>query len=157
MYTDKQSAELPAEEFLQVSDSSDFGWPYCYYDGIHHKRVLAPEYGGNGTAVGRCSATKDPIMTFPAHFAPNDVLFYTGNMFPEKYKNGAFIVFVPFIGSVPSGSWEIFADGFSGLAVVNSPDDAKHRPCGLAQGPDGSLYIADDTAGRIYRIIYNNK
>jgi glucose/arabinose dehydrogenase len=175
LYTDKQSAELPAEEFLQVSDNSNFGWPYCYYDGIHHKRVLAPEYGGNGSKVDRCSATKDPIMTFPAHFAPNDVLFYTGNMFPEKYKNGAFIafhgswnraplpqkgyciVFVPFKGSTPTGSWEIFADGFSGVPEVNSPGDAKHRPCGLAQGPDGSLYIADDTAGRIYRIIYNGK
>jgi len=175
LYTDEQSAELPAEEFLQVSDNSNFGWPYCYYDGIHNHRVLAPEYGGDGIKVDRCSATKDPIMTFPAHFAPNDVLFYTGTMFPEKYKNGAFIafhgswnraplpqkgyciVFVPFKGSAPSGPLEIFAEGFSGVHVVNSPGDAKHRPCGLAQGPDGSLYIADDTAGRIYRIIYNGK
>jgi glucose/arabinose dehydrogenase len=175
LYTDAQSAELPAEEFLQVSDSSNFGWPYCYYDGIKHKRVLAPEYGGDGNKTGRCTATKDPIMAFPGHLAPNDLLFYTGNMFPDKYKNGAFIafhgswnraplpqegyyvVFVPFKGSMPTGTWEVFANGFAGVDIVNSPGDAKHRPCGLAQGPDGSLYIADDTAGRIYRIIYNGK
>lgn len=175
LYTVQQGADLPAEEFFQVSDGDNFGWPYCYYDGTQKKRVLAPEYGGNGSKTGRCTATKDPIMTFPAHFAPNDLLFYTGTMFPEKYRNGAFIafhgswnraplpqegfcvVFVPFKGSVPSGDWEIFAKGFSGLKVVNNPGDAKHRPCGLAQGPDGSLFVADDTAGRIYRIAYSGK
>ena len=175
LYTDKQSAALPAEEFLLVSDKSNFGWPYCYYDGFQHKKVLAPEYGGDGLKVGRCSATSDPIMIFPAHLAPNDLLFYTGNMFPAKYKNGAFIafhgswnraplpqagffvVFVPFKGSYPSEKWEVFAEGFAGMKVVQSPGDAKHRPCGLAQGPDGSLYVSDDTAGRIYRIVYTKK
>ncbi len=175
LYTEEQSANLPAEEFLLVEDGSDFGWPYCYYDGLQNKKVLAPEYGGDGTKIERCSAKDDPLMAFPAHTAPNDLLFYTGNMFPEKYKNGAFIafhgswnrapepqegyyvVFVPFKGLLPSGSYEIFTSGFSGVDVVKSPRDAKHRPCGLAQGPDGSLYIADDVSGRIYRIIYNGK
>ena len=173
LYSDKQGAELPAEEFLLVEKGSDFGWPYCYYDGIKNKKVLAPEYGGDGIKTGRCAANSDPVMAFPAHTAPNDLLFYTGTMFPEKYRNGAFIAFhgswnraplpqkgfyvafVPFDGSLPSGKWEIFADGFAGVDVINSPADAKHRPCGLAQGPDGSLYVTDDTNGRIYRIIYN--
>jgi glucose/arabinose dehydrogenase len=175
LYTDQQNADLPAEEFLLVEDGSDFGWPYCYYDGAQSKKVLAPEYGGDGLKTGRCAAADDPIMAFPAHTAPNDVLFYTGSMFPEKYKNGAFIafhgswnrapqpqdgyyvVFVPFNGALPSGAWEIFASGFAGVDSVKSPREAKHRPCGLAQGPDGSLYIADDVAGRIYRIIYNQQ
>ena len=173
LYTDQQNADLPAEEFLLVEDGSDFGWPYCYYDGAQSKKVLAPEYGGDGLKIDRCAAADDPIMAFPAHTAPNDVLFYTGTMFPEKYKNGAFIafhgswnraprpqdgyyvVFVPFKGTLPSGAWEIFASGFAGVDSVKSPREAQHRPCGLAQGPDGSLYIADDVAGRIYRIIYN--
>lgn len=172
LYTDEQSAQLPAEEFLLVEDGSNFGWPYCYYDGAQSKKVLAPEYGGDGLKVGRCSANTDPIMAFPAHTAPNDILFYTGKMFPEKYKNGAFIafhgswnraplpqegfyvVFVPFKGSIPSGKWEVFATGFAEVDVVNSPNDAKHRPCGLAQAPDGSLLVSDDVKGRIYRILY---
>lgn len=175
LYSDQQGADLPAEEFLLVEDGSDFGWPYCYYDGVQNKKVLAPEYGGDGQKIDRCSAAGDPIMAFPAHTAPNDVLFYTGNMFPEKYKNGTFIafhgswnraplpqegyyvVFVPFKGTLPSGKWEVFASGFTGVDVVKSPRDAKHRPCGLAQGPDGSLYVADDVAGRIYRIVYDAK
>ncbi|BBE15964.1 L-sorbosone dehydrogenase [Aquipluma nitroreducens] len=175
LYNDQQSAELPAEEFLLVEDGSNFGWPYCYYDGAQNKKVLAPEYGGDGQKAGRCAEADDPIMAFPAHMAPNDVLFYTGNMFPEKYKNGAFIafhgswnraplpqegyyvVFVPFKGTLPSGKWEVFASGFAGVEVVKSPGDAQHRPCGLAQGPDGSLYVSDDSKGRIYRIFYNGK
>jgi len=172
MYTDEQSAQLPAEEFLSVKDKSDFGWPYCYYDPMLKLKVLAPEYGGDGKKPGRCSNAENPIMAFPAHTAPNDLLFYTGSMFPEKYKNGAFIAFhgswnraplpqegyyvafVPFKGGVPSGDWEIFANGFAGVGVVNSPGDAKHRPCGLAQAPDGSLFVSDDSNGRIYRIAY---
>jgi glucose/arabinose dehydrogenase len=174
-YNDEQSAILPAEEFLLVEDGSNFGWPYCYFDPAQNKKVLAPEYGGDGQKIDRCSAADDPIMAFPAHMAPNDILFYTGNMFPEKYKNGAFIafhgswnrapkpqegyfvVFVPFKGKIPEGEWEVFASGFSGVDVVKSPRDAKHRPCGLAQGPDGSLYVSDDVQGRIYRIVYNGK
>ena len=97
------------------------------------------------------------------------------NRFPEKYKNGAFVAFhgswnrspepqkgylvafVPFKDGKPSGDWEIFADNFAGGAEFVSPSKAKHRPCGLAQGPDGSLYISDDSGGIIYRIIYTGK
>lgn len=171
-YTEQQSANLPAEEFLLVENGSNFGWPYCYYDDAQNKKVLAPEYGGDGVKIGRCSEADDPIMAFPAHTAPNDLLFYTGNMFPEKYKNGAFIafhgswnrapepqegfyvVFVPFKDKLPSGKWEVFASGFAGADVIKSPGDAKHRPCGLAQGPDGSLFVTDDAHGRVYRITY---
>ena len=173
LYTDQQNADLPAEEFLLVEEKSNFGWPYCYYDLAQNKKILGPEYGGDGRKIERCSAADDPILAFPAHTAPNDLLFYTGDMFPEKYKHGAFIAFhgswnraplpqegyyvafIPFKGLLPSGPWEIFASGFAGSEVVNSPGDAKHRPCGLAQGPNGSLYVTDDVKGRIYRIIYN--
>jgi len=175
LYNDEQSAQLPAEEFLSIKDGSDFGWPYCYYDPMQKMKVLAPEYGGDGKKAGRCSNAENPIMAFPAHTAPNDLLFYTGEMFPAKYRNGAFIAFhgswnraplpqegyyvafIPFKGGVPSGDWEIFANGFAGIGVIKSPGDAKHRPCGLAQAPDGSLFVSDDSNGRIYRIAYNGQ
>ena len=174
MYTNEQSAELPAEEFFLATEGADFGWPYCYYDQLQDKKVLAPEYGGDGEIQERCENKTDPIMAFPGHLAPNDLLFYTGNMFPEKYKNGAFIafhgswnrapepqkgyfvVFVPFQGEYPSGDWEVFADGFAGKDVINSTRDAEYRPCGLAQGPDGSLYVVDSNKGKIWRIMYSS-
>lgn len=173
IYDDKENAELPAEEFFLVTEGSDFGWPYCFYDHLQQKKILAPEYGGDGEAMERCENKTDPIMAFPGHIAPNDLLFYTGDMFPEKYKNGAFIAFhgswnrapepqlgyfvafVPFDGANPSGDWEVFAEGFAGLSPVTSTRDAQHRPCGLAQGPDGSLYVVDSIKGKIWRIFYS--
>ena len=171
-YDEAQNAELPAEEFFQISDGDDFGWPYCYYDHLQGKKLLAPEYGGDGHTEGRCGETKDPFLAFPAHLAPNDLIFYTGDQFPAHYRNGAFvafrgswnraplpqkgyfIAFVPFQDGQPSGDWTVFADGFSGLEEVAAPGDAAHRPCGLAQGPDGSLYVTETTKGTIWRISY---
>ncbi len=62
------------------------------------------------------------------------------------------MVFVPFLEGEPAGDWEVFADGFAGDDV--SPRGAAHRPSGLAQGPDGSLYVTDDRSGRIWKIVY---
>lgn len=172
MYTEAQNAALPAEEFFRVEEGDDFGWPYCYYDSMQQKKVLAPEYGGDGKKTGRCANAKDPILAFPAHIAPNDLLFYNGSAFPEKYRNGAFIAFhgswnrsplpqkgffvafVPFTDGKISGNWEIFAEGFAGQDPVPSPGDAKYRPMGLAVGPDGALYVSDSVKGKIWKIVY---
>ncbi|MDQ6812574.1 MAG: PQQ-dependent sugar dehydrogenase [Bacteroidota bacterium] len=171
-YEARHADELPAEEMFEVKKGMNFGWPYCYYDPFLNKKMLAPEYGGDGKTVGRCAEMQNPVVAFPAHMAPNGLLFYTGNMFPAKYKNGAFVAFhgswnrnitgqegymvafVPFKNGKPSGKWEVFANGFSGVAKVVSTRDAQHRPCGLAQAPDGSLYITDDNKGFLYRITY---
>jgi glucose/arabinose dehydrogenase len=175
LYTAEEGAELPAEEFLQVEDGDFFGWPYCYYDQMKKMKILAPEYGGDSKKPGRCADAKDPIMAFPGHLAPNDLLFYTGKMFPDRYQNGAFIAFhgswnrapevqkgyfvafVPFSNGLPSGEMETFADGFAGKDPVVSPADAIYRPMGLAQGPDGSIYVSDSEKGRIWRIIYTGR
>jgi glucose/arabinose dehydrogenase len=172
LFTDSMSAELPAEEFLRVNQGDDFGWPYCYFDHIQNKKVLAPEYGGNGQITGRCDNAEKPIFAFPGHWAPNSLLFYTGDQFPSKYRNGAFIAFhgswnraplrqggyfvafVPMSNGMPSGDWEIFAKGFPGMDVLTAPEQAVYRPMGLAQGPDGSIYITDSKQGKIWRIIY---
>jgi glucose/arabinose dehydrogenase len=173
MYNEQQGAELPAEEFFVVEDGDDFGWPYCYYDQFRKQKTLAPEYGGDSKATGRCDKAKAPIMAFPGHLAPNALLFYSGKMFPEKYKEGAFIAFhgswnrspleqkgyfvafVPFKNGVPSGDWETFADGFAGTKVIKSPNDAAYRPMGLAEGPDGSIYVSDSEQGKVWKITYN--
>ncbi len=93
-------------------------------------------------------------------------------MFPEKYKNGAFIAFhgqspklkkgyfvafVPFKYGKPSGEWEIFADNFAGVDLQHPASSIEYRPTGLAQGPDGSLYVSDDLKGAIFRITYSNE
>jgi glucose/arabinose dehydrogenase len=171
LYTQKQNAELPAECMYELKPGANAGWPYIYYDEFQNKKMLAPEYGGDGKKTGGEDAI-DPVIAFPGHLAPNGLLFYTGKQFPEKYRNGAFIAFhgswnrapepqegfyvafVPFKDGKPSGNWEIFANGFSGGQKETASGRAKHRPCGLAQGPDGSLYVTDDTKGTIWKISY---
>lgn len=169
LFTNEKSAETPSEELFHVTRGSDFGWPYCYHDPQLNKKVLAPEYGGDGKTVGRCADKKGNVGAFPAHWAPNSLLFYTGRMLPAKYKEGAFIVFHGSWNRAPLpnqgfkvvfqpmrkgravGDFEVIVDGFR----VNGERTALNgRPMALAQAPDGSLYLSDDERGRIWRITY---
>jgi glucose/arabinose dehydrogenase/mono/diheme cytochrome c family protein len=171
LYKPEQEATLPAEEVLLLKQGGDYGWPECYYDGVQQKLVLAPEYGGDGgKKVGLCASKIAPVAAFPAHWAPNGMVYYDQKQFPAHYRHGVFIafhgswnrapypqggynvVFQSLAGGHASGGCEIFADGFAG--AVKSPEKAVHRPSGLAVGPDGSLYVSDDNTGRIYRITY---
>ena len=172
IYTENQNVELPSEIFFDLKEGDNMGWPYYYYDHTKNKIFLNPEYGGDGVKSGGSDKVKAPLLGFPGHWAPNDLLFYKGDLFPEKYKHGAFIafhgswnrlgqdqkgfkvVFVPMKDGKPSGPYEVFADGFLGPAPVTNSANAFFRPCGLAEGPDGSLYISDSQHGRIWRIIY---
>lgn len=169
-----QSALLPSEEFVKVTEGSDFGWPYCYYDQLVEKKVLAPEYGGDGIEIGRCGQYDLPIIGFSGHWAPNGIYFYQGDQFPERYKHGAFIAFhgstnrapypqsgyfiafVPFENGEMSTEWEVFADGFAQVDPIVSVRDAIYRPMGIAMGPDGSLYVSETNEGKIWRIMFTD-
>lgn len=171
-YDKWKSALQPSEEFLRIKEGADAGWPYYYYDFSQKRKLLNPEYGGDGKIEADGAKYEQPLIGFPGHFAPNDILFYTGDQFPGHYKNGAFIAFhgstirgpysqggyfvafVPFKDGQPTGDWEVFADGFAGMDTIVNTSDAHHRPMGLAQGPDGSIYISDSKKGTIWRIMY---
>jgi glucose/arabinose dehydrogenase len=171
-YSAEESAELPSEEMHVLIEGGNYGWPYTYYDHVQGKRLVAPEYGGDGSAVAEAGLYRDPVATFPGHWAPNDLLFYTGTQFPAHFRGGAFIVFhgswnraplpqagydivfVPFDGAQPSRDWEVFADGFKGADVLENPADATHRPTAIAQGVAGELYVSSTVSGRVWRIGY---
>jgi glucose/arabinose dehydrogenase len=170
-FTAEQNAEWPAEYVLKVSEGSNFGWPYCFFNLSEGKLVTNPEYGGDGHKSDRCGAFTPPTVALPAHWAPNDLMFYTGSQFPARYKGGVFvafhgswnraplpmagynITFVPFSGGKP-GKYEVFADGFTGKAPIMTPNEAAARPGGLAQASDGSIYITEDTKGKVWRVMY---
>lgn len=170
-FTEQDQADLPSEEFVRIDRGDDLGWPFCFHDWKQGKKVQAPEYGGDGQRQASCGAREQPILAFPGHWAPNALLFYTGAHFPSRYRGGAFIafhgshdraplpqegynvVFVPFTEGEPLGDFEVFADGFTGGGSP-LPQNAAHRPTGLAQGPDGALFISDDAGGRIWRVVF---
>jgi glucose/arabinose dehydrogenase len=171
-YTAEQSAELPSEEMHALVGGANYGWPYTYYDHIQGKRLVAPEYGGDSTAVPEQGLYVEPLATFPGHWAPNDLMFYTGAQLPAHYRGGAFIVFHgswnraplpqdgykivyrPFVDGRPGPDWEVFADGFKGADVLANPADAVHRPMSIAQGAEGELYVSSTVSGRVWRIDY---
>ena len=138
--------------------------------------MLSPEFGGDGKKRSELGKYKDPLVAFPAHWAPMQMITYTGAQFPSRYRNGMFVAFhgswnraplpqagynvsfVPFADKgMPIGTYEVFADNFKGQPVIMSPSDARFRPCGVAQGPDGSLYVSDSEKGRVWRIIYTGE
>ena len=104
-----------------------------------------------------------PLVAFPAHWAPNAALFYTGSQFPARYRGGLFVAFhgswnraplpqagyrvtfVPFADGKPAGQPETFA--------IKAGDPQGIRPSGLAVGPDGSLYLAADREQTVWRIM----
>lgn len=175
-YTEADNAEAPAEEMHLIEDQANLGWPSTYYDPVKKARLVAPEFGGDGKTLAEPGRFPDPLVAFPAHWAPMQMAFNTTQQFPNHYHHGAFVAFhgswnrgplpqrgycvafVPFgPDGLPLGHYEIFADGFAGVPDIKRPGDAQHRPCGLAFGPDGTLYISDSVKGRIYRITYTGE
>jgi glucose/arabinose dehydrogenase len=161
-FSDSVSAEDPAEEFGAVVRGADYGWPYCYYSNTRRTKVLAPEYGGDGQRTDRCTGRTMPAIAFPGHYAPLALAFYPGRAFGAHYAGGAFlafhgswnraplpqagyrVVFIPFADGKPTGTCETFATSAQGPTGL--------RASGLAVAPDGTLFIADDRSGQIWRV-----
>jgi glucose/arabinose dehydrogenase/mono/diheme cytochrome c family protein len=176
-YDALDNAERVAEELHRVDEGANFGWPFTYYDPVKKARMLSPEYGGDNRLRAESGRYPDPLVAFPAHWAALQMVFYTGTHFPPKYRCGAFIAFhgswnraplpqggynvcfVPFDAQGnPTGGYEVFADGFSGQDhPFTDVNDARFRPCGVALGPDGTLYLGDTEKGRLWRIIYTGQ
>jgi glucose/arabinose dehydrogenase len=112
-YAAAQSAELPAEELVQLIAGADYGWPECSYDQQQNKLVLAPEYGGDGgKTVGVCAQRQAPVAAFPGQ-GPNDLAIDHGTSFPAAYRGGAFIAF--------HGSWNRAPDPKAAITSSSSP------------------------------------
>lgn len=153
--------DLVPDYFTKVEHGGFYGWPYAYigpHEDPRHKGV-APE---------KVEQTLYPSVILGGHMGPLDIIFYTGDQFPEKYRGGAFIAFhgswnrwkrngykiafVPFKDGKPTAGPEDFLTGWM---LGEDKREVWGRPVGLLQLPDGSILVSDDGAGKIWRISYN--
>src|SRR5215472_14968283 len=153
---------LPSDYLTHVQQGGFYGWPYAYI-GKH------PQPGFANLAPDKVSATITPDLLFEAHSSVLDLVFYEGDQFPPEYKGSAFValkgswnrsqptgykvVDVPFKDGKPEGTYVNFATGF--WVSGERRAEVWGRPVALAVAKDGSLLIADDTGGTIWRISYN--
>jgi glucose/arabinose dehydrogenase len=153
---DWMSEDVPEDELNRVTKVGEhFGAPYCYQGNI-----LDSEFGWGRS----CSEFTPPIMLTGPHSAGLGLRFYTGNMFPAKYKNVIFLarrgswnktkkfggdviaIFLNKDGTVKSS--EPFITGFiENNSYIGRPTDVEIMK-------DGSLLVSDDYNGAIYRITY---
>jgi glucose/arabinose dehydrogenase len=150
--------DLPACELNHATtDGQHFGYPYC-----HQGDYADPEFGKKRN----CSEFVAPAQKLGAHVAPLGVEFYTGNNFPQKYKNQIFIaehgswnrskksgyriVLVTLDDQQKAVDYQPFAQGW----LDQSKDDVWGRPVDMEFLPDGSMLVSDDYADAIYRIFY---
>ena len=134
-----------------------FGYPYC-----HEGAIKDPEFGDKAP----CSKFVPPVQKLGPHVAPLGMKFYSGDMFPESYRNQVFIArhgswnrtkkigydvsLVKLQGSKSQGM-EVFATGW----LDDTSQKAWGRPVDVAILPDGSMLVSDDSANVIYRISYS--
>ena len=152
---------LPSDYLIRVQQGGFYGWPYAYI-GKH------PQPGFANLAPDKVEATITPDLLFTAHSSLLDLVFYEGDQFPAEYKGSLFValkgswnrsiptgykvVRVPFKDGRPEGWYENFATGF--WASGEQRAEVWGRPAALAVAKDGSLLVADDTGGTIWRISY---
>ena len=153
---------LPPEEVNDLGkNGGNFGWPYCYGNQIPDKSQ-SKNYD--------CSKTIAPKIEMQAHSAPLNLIFYNSEMFPPEYRNSVFVTFHgSWNRSVPTGYKVIRVKLNDQGEPIGSPEDFitgwlregetrkgvwMGRPVGLAIGPDGAMYVSDDSAGVVYRVTY---
>lgn len=166
-FSAERNAENPAEEFVRIARGDDFGWPYCYFDVDARAKVLTPEYGGDGRRVGRCATARAPLVAFPGHWAPLALAFGPARALGAGYASGVFLAFHGSWNRAPLPQagyrvvWQPLRDGRPAgdyrTAVTGSGGPTSIRPSGLAVGPDGSLYLAADANGTVWRILADSE
>ena len=153
---DELGNNLVPDYMTSVEDGAFYGWPYSYYGQHVDTRVEPPRPDLVAKAIA-------PDYALGAHTAPLGLAFYSGDLFPERYKGGAFIgqhgswnrvpksgykvIFVPFANGTPAGKPEDILSGF-----VNADGDAQGRPVGVVVDSKGALLVADDVGNSIWRI-----
>ena len=157
--------EVQIEELNRIEQGKKYGWPYVYGMSGINPHINTPE----GITLDQwAKQSTEPVLGYTAHSAPMQMAFYDGNAFPADYRGDAFIamrgswnrrppsgyevVRVTFENGEPVG-FERFLEGFL-LQQENGKYGYLGRLTGIAVGKDGSLFVADDGNGVVYKVSY---
>lgn len=161
--SDRRGNDVPPEEFNQLVQGADYGWPFCHSNNVVDAQTGNPK---QGTKQERCAKAEPPALMYQAHSAPIALAFYTGSQFPAEYRNDAFVAMHGSWNRKPATGYKVvrirfqngkptgFEDFLSGFL---SSDGSKQfgRPAGLAIAKDGALLMSDDSQGIIYRVSFS--
>ncbi len=167
--SDSRGDNWPPEEINQIVEGNHYGWPFCGGDREVDNQVSAEPQGMSRTEF--CAQTEPPVATHTAHSAGMQIVYYTGEQFPAEYRNDAFITLRGSWNRNPPVGYEIVHLSFdeegrpgevqpfiSGWLLDAETEPAHFgRLSGLAQAADGSLLVANDSHGVIYRISYGGE
>jgi glucose/arabinose dehydrogenase len=159
--TDGMGDDTPPGELNRATRSGQhFGYPWL---GGHKVRITENGYNNDPLPKG----TTGPQIEVEAHAADLGLTFYTGQMFPAKYRGGIFsaehgswnrtkpnggrIMFTSLKPAGTADKMEVFAEGW----LDSGTGTFRGRPVDVAVMKDGSLLVSDDFAGALYRITYS--
>jgi len=153
---DELGPDLVPDYMTSVKDGAFYGWPYSYY-GQHIDPRVEPQ------RPDLVAKAIPPDYALSSHVAPLGLVFDTGSNLPQTYRGGAFVgehgswnrdklngykvIFVPFSDGKPNGMPQDVVTGF-----LNSDNQARGRPVGLALDKAGALLVADDVGNTVWRV-----
>lgn len=172
LFSARDGAELPSEEFHRIERGDHLGWPYSYYDHEAGERRINPEYEPEGTpgrGRNRTDAYKVPLHGFPGHWAPSGLAFAPEGAMPEPFARGAFVVFkggwgrnilppqegyrISFVPLTAEGAKAgepiVFADRFEGRRPLDFPDELPF-PASRGDGASAPQGLAFAPDGAMY-------
>ncbi len=149
--------DVPPCELDRVIEGGFYGWPFANGD-----RVPDPDYGAS--APEKVTATTPPAHAFGAHTAPLGITFYRGTAFPSEFHGAAFVALHGSWNRTRKSGYKVVALQFDEGGAIRETDfavgfeeneDVIGRPVDVLEGPDGELFVSDDYAGGVYRIVYS--
>lgn len=151
---------IPPEEINIIREGKDYGWPICYSHKIPDKNFV-PELV-EGLKESPCIGTEPPAFEFQAHSAPLGLTFIDSPQFPTDWQGDLLVVFHGSWNRSTKTGYKIVRMNIEGDRIVNTEDfltgfldgDSVHgRPVDVIFDAKGDLFVSDDKAGYIYKII----
>jgi glucose/arabinose dehydrogenase len=154
---DNLGDDLPPDEINIIEEGKNYGWPICYGQNIHDT-----DFDKNVYIRNPCMEPFEVpgLVDLQAHSAPLGLAFYYGGSFPREYRGDLFVAYHGSWNRKEATGYKIVSIDMMDLKVTDfaagwlKDGNVLGRPVDIIVADDGSLFVSDDNAGKIYRISY---